>query len=457
MPHNIRVLSVDATALSSATDMGILKTHLFSAWPRDQLAQIIVGGMANDVSLCARNWRITRQDMERGQAGGEETVAPTQAGRTPKVVEGPIGRMRAALWRALQPIRYGVSDRQMSTFDARRHPELLDWVKEFRPDAVFTFGASATICRLATEISEVADVPIVPYFTDDWISWLYARPPLRMMMRPRLERWFARMLRRSPLGLTICDAMAAEYAERYGMKFSACWDSVDMSRYPFSAKQERAAEPVVFAFVGVLAPKRWKSLRVVAEAVERIRRKGVACKLRIYTMPADIEAYGDVLNLSDDVRIVGTLPYSEVPRAQLESDVLVHVEGFISGGALAKTRLSLSTKIPQYLAAGRPILALGPAHIASMDYLKSSGAAIVLDTFDASAVAGAVERLAVSASLRETMGMAGRALCEKRHVRSAMNACFQDAILRSVDSQAARAVDQVLNQSSAKPMAQEIQ
>src|SRR3546814_7688640 len=42
-------------------------------------------------------------------------------------------------------------------------------------------------------------------------------------------------------------------------------------------------------------------------------------------------------------------------------------------------RLSISTKVPQYLSVGRPILAYGPKSLASISYIKETGAGVVVD------------------------------------------------------------------------------
>ena len=52
-------------------------------------------------------------------------------------------------------------------------------------------------------------------------------------------------------------------------------------------------------------------------------------------------------------------------------DIPVHVESFDKKSRIA-TRLSLSTKISEYLSLGKPILAIGPEEIASMRHLQDS-------------------------------------------------------------------------------------
>ena len=49
--------------------------------------------------------------------------------------------------------------------------------------------------------------------------------------------------------------------------------------------------------------------------------------------------------------------------------MLVHVESF-DNKSRQLTKLSISTKIPEYLATGKPIIAIGPREVASLEYLK---------------------------------------------------------------------------------------
>lgn len=59
--------------------------------------------------------------------------------------------------------------------------------------------------------------------------------------------------------------------------------------------------------------------------------------------------------------------------AMNQSNILVFVESF-DNGQIEKTRLSFSTKIPEYLSVGKPILAIGPEGIGAMDCLQEAAA-----------------------------------------------------------------------------------
>jgi glycosyltransferase involved in cell wall biosynthesis len=209
-------------------------------------------------------------------------------------------------------------------------------------------------------------------------------------------------------------------------------DSVDLARYPEDRVAAMTDAPVTFCYVGVMAPNRWKVLRIVAEAVEALRRRGSPCRFHIYTLPSDADRYAPVLNLSDGVRIVGSVPYADVPATQMAADVLVHAEAFAEGIDAARTSLSVSTKIPQYLAAGRAILAVGPSNIASIQYLGATGAAVVVDAPETEHVVREVQRLAYDDALRRELGRRGRAYCEEHHTRGAMVSRLRSAIEEAV-------------------------
>lgn len=429
-----RILSVDATAFTLSTDMGILKTHVFSGWPKEDLAQLILGNDVSAEAYCGPQWRITRHSLSARPRGGpllpdlRQMTAPSSSGQT---ASAALRRMRRE-W--IQPARNAVADVVMSRVDYGSEPRLLEWAERFGPDAIFTFGASAAICKAAVSLAEALRVPIVPYFTDDWPSRLYCEFPWNVALRGTLLNWLDRMLARSPVALTICDLMAAEYSERFGGKFMSCVDSVDLGRYPLDVLPRTDGGSVTFSYMGVLAPRRWEILRLVAHAIENLRNRGLKCRFHIYAPPADVETYSSLLNLSEEVRIVGTLPYSEVPAAQMKSDVLVHAEAFLEGLSLARTRLSLSTKIPQYLAAGRPVLAVGPKNVASMEYLSRTGAAMLVGSSSYEEIVSNVERMARDATLRASMGRAGRVFCEKHHTRDAMTARFSAVVEEAITS-----------------------
>ena len=127
-----------------------------------------------------------------------------------------------------------------------------------------------------------------------------------------------------------------------------------------------------FLYTGNLHSNRWKSLALLA-AVLKEHNYG---HLDIYTASPITRLINESLNLDGYSSIHPPVSQLEVKKLQNEADVLVHAEAFDRYNK-SLVRCAISTKIMDYLSAGRCILAIGPSDIASIEYLKENGVALV--------------------------------------------------------------------------------
>lgn len=97
-------------------------------------------------------------------------------------------------------------------------------------------------------------------------------------------------------------------------------------------------------------------------------------------------------------------------RLLQDADVAVHVESF-SEAMCRRTRLSISTKIADYLGAGKCIMAIGRADLASIQHINE--VACVVN--DISKIEDAVEKLAEDVSFRQNLSTKARILSKKQH------------------------------------------
>ena len=109
------------------------------------------------------------------------------------------------------------------------------------------------------------------------------------------------------------------------------------------------------------------------------------------------------------MRLVGSVPNGELPEVYASADILVHVESFDPEWA-SYTHLSLSTKVTEYMMAGRPLLGVGPRSANSIRYISESGAGVSQMEDDATELLGKVRSLVADRSLRERLGLRARAV-----------------------------------------------
>ena len=105
------------------------------------------------------------------------------------------------------------------------------------------------------------------------------------------------------------------------------------------------------------------------------------CYLDIYSATPLTDAMKTEMDAIESVIFHGAVSGSEVRKIQMDADYLVHVEGF-SKESICSTRMSFSTKIPDYLSTGNVMFAIGPAEINSIQVLQSRDIAVVCDSLD---------------------------------------------------------------------------
>ena len=129
-------------------------------------------------------------------------------------------------------------------------------------------------------------------------------------------------------------------------------------------------------YTGNLICGRWKTLAKLGDVIRKLNKEKIVARLSIYSASLLTNKMKKSFNFDESVVWKGRIPASEVYAVQKEADILVHAESLNYIEAL-EVRLSFSTKIIDYLAMNKCIMALGCAGIASIEYFKKYDNAIV--------------------------------------------------------------------------------
>lgn len=245
----------------------------------------------------------------------------------------------------------------------------------FGPDVVHTLLGSARAMTVAKSLSYSVGAPIVPHFMDDWIDSLYASGELAGMASRIAKRRLRRVLSRVPLCLTIGIAMQEEFSRRLNKPCVAVGNAVDtadfeMERRPNTGHRRR------IAYVGGLHLGRSVVLEEVGRALGVLAQSASDWEIQVYCPAADFESHREILGRVG-VTWGGCVSPEDVPKTLIDADALLFVESSVSSIA-AFTRLSVSTKVPQYLAARRPVLVVGPRGQGSIEEFRSVSDGIVI-------------------------------------------------------------------------------
>lgn len=435
-----RVLVVDATPFNRQTNNGIMKSNLFDGWPKSALAQIGYSNVQPGFDVCEHYWPLRKTSILLASLG----FARDASIEVPHDLAGSIYDPEAAPSFESRPrieiLFAGLSKsiKQPIGEVILRLPSVMSgslrrWIDRFAPQVVFTLGGTAPILRLAAKVAQLYEIPLVPYYTDDWVSCIHEGDLCGYFLRRGYVYWFHRCLGLSTVRLTASDAMTREYQARFGGRFETFMNLTDR----FDPPPEKARPCLRLSFIGALSPNRWQPLRSIGIALSKLRERGTDGELVIYSFPDDIRRFGPYLAECDAIQVVGTAAPHEVKRIQSEANVLVHVESF-DGTSRRITRLSLSTKIPQYLMAGRCLLAYGPPEAASIRYIADTGTGLAVSVNDVDVLSTELERLISSPVLRLTYAARARQTALQRHDASTERKRFREIMAEASFPQVGR-------------------
>jgi len=258
-----------------------------------------------------------------------------------------------------------------------KYDEALDqFISEFKPDVIYSPLGSIAITDIAYKISVKYNLPVVPHFMDDWPHTIYEGDSLLLIPRLKKKRLLNRIFKRTKVGIVISEKMAKEYGSEYHKDFFALMNCIDIKEPDKRDLHEK--KNIVFSYFGGLHLLRWQTLLLFFKSVKNSHAYASQnLEFRIYTSDADRNKYECQFEQVTEVVFRDRVSQGALIDEMRNSDYLVHVEAF-DEKIKKYTRLSISTKIPEYLVAQRPIIAIGPADIASIEYLRDNYCANVI-------------------------------------------------------------------------------
>lgn len=248
-------------------------------------------------------------------------------------------------------------------------PGLHHTLEAIRPQVVHTLLGNVRMMRIALAISSRYGIPIVPHFMDDWAATIYINGELKGAARRSVEKLMNRIIQRAPELLVIGEAMRSEYSVRYSTRCTVAALGVDESDYrPISNANRSQKSLRELVYVGGLHLGRARQIEDVAEAL-----LGSQWKVVVYSSKSP----GIVDRARAEYR--ETVDEKDVATALQDADALLFVES-VDEEIAEYTRLSVSTKVPQYIAAARPVVVIGPADQASVRALLAhAGTSVYVD------------------------------------------------------------------------------
>lgn len=315
--------------------------------------------------------------------------AAKQSGSSPTAA---LGRTAAFAGRMFQAaIRFAFVPDQMTLWPRLAWRTASQVVRTFSPDAMFSTAPPASSHLLALRLKRTFGLPWVADFRDEWTKNPFTEysTKLHERLNRRLERRVLETCDRltsisEPLVESFRDALPAEEHAKCSVLYNG-YDEED-----FSGPPPPLAERFTITYTGNFYGHRQPT--TFFRALERIVRDGTIPinDLRVVFAGTNVFRRDPTIDMGTVERVLElrpTVPHREaIDLMRRSSAVLLVISGQSGQG-------SLTGKLFEYLASGRPILALVPPHGAAAAIIRELDAGIVVDPDDPEAVVTAVTRL----------------------------------------------------------------
>lgn len=264
--------------------------------------------------------------------------------------------------------------------------------------------------KVVNKISEHYHIPVVVHLMDDWPNTIYASSAL---LKP--FRWFAlkelrKLYSKTTKNFAISEGLGEKYTAIYHKDHIALMNPAAI--YPIGADTislNKEGQPVRFLYAGSLSLKRDESLLEIAAVLHNLRTRGFANVFDIYISKTLVNEYNIKRFSQYGVQLYPYVSPSQVYELYAKYDVLVFTESF-QKEIINFTAFSLSTKVPEYLASQRAILAYLAEELFSAKYLAKKQVAEVVH--DSTELKWSCQRLIKDNELRERLARKGRELAE---------------------------------------------
>lgn len=371
-----KILIISNNVLSSQNNNGKTLLSFFKDHPKSHLAQLYFSGEPLDGDYVSTSYRISDGDVLKSnfpykKKAGVELGYVKSSG---EILKKEYSRVKVGsfknsnLARLLRELVWKIS--------SINHQSLSKWVANFNPDVIFFCAGDSLFAYdiYQTVCSYLPNVKKVVYITDDYIL---PRETLNLFWLLRRRLTYSKMKKavvEADVFVTISEEMRIEYKRLFNKDSILAFNmSADLKIENF---KKTARSDLLLVYAGGLHFKRWGTLAVLARALKRFNNENNRkVTLEIYShqnVDSDILREIEIQGVS---RFCGSLDERGVQYALNNADILVHAESF-EKKCIESTRLSISTKIAEYISIGSKILAVGPSNLASMKFLASNAVCI---------------------------------------------------------------------------------
>lgn len=434
---------------------GITQSNLFKNWPQDRLAIIPYIQGTSDPEICRRIYNLKDREVKytfpfglinrvtRKYKKSKNNIAETSLSIASKEQGNPglndikegIGLSNRVYNARITHFSFYIflrsTYKRLIGYFGIEHlkssivvtSELMNWIHDFGPQVIYAQFATLDKIRFVQDLKTRTNLPLVIHFMDDWPSVLVSPGLFHHYWEKRIGGELGRLIDSADVCIAISKKMAEEYQHRYNKDFHYIHNPVDIDKWiPFSKTSWERESTFKILYAGRAGKSITGSIKAITDVVQIMSNQKYEIEFHIYTkdfINADLE-----FKNNPAVYVHKPIPdYNQLPLLFSSHDLLLIPLDFKS----RFLRLSMPTKVSEYMISGTPIMVFAPKDTALSEYALKYNWAYVIDNDD-DAIRNALLDLYHNESTRRRLGLKAKELAVSRHNATVIRSDFKSLL-----------------------------
>ena len=348
------------------TGMGITLTNLFADWPKDDIA-VWADGVEQELCNIIRPCAVYSGKQKNFLRQPERKKIPGLKDKIKEIIRK-------------QYYQTGIQELREDTHISKSNLAL---AKKFNPEIIFcALGSDTAMKRCENLMDEFPNSKLVLYIVDDWVNTKINSRYFASFWRHKYDRDFRHIINRATGLLSICQYMTDEYKRIYRKVFYPFHNPVNVEEWQsINVLPKYGNDKTAILYVGKINDDTAPCLLDMCKAVEELNLIRKSFVFDIYSPDYNSKAF--LFDGKVGIHAFPPIAHEDIPRVMKSYSALFLPLGF-SKQSRRYVRLSMPTKLTEYLASGKPIILYCPEEIALAKYLADKNCAVMCtdnDTF----------------------------------------------------------------------------
>jgi glycosyltransferase involved in cell wall biosynthesis len=383
-----KVLVIVREPFNNVCGAGITMTSLFTGWPKERIASIYWQQLKAEKGVCEKYYVLTEREMRwrfplkgllspKARQEEKELLLYLENKNESSPQRPTLKALARKSWRYLIRTIGGLGF--MLKIDISN--DLADWIYAFKPDVIYCSPTDLASISFIEKAANLSGASVITHVYDDWPSIVKDGGILEEFYGRKTTQAFTHLLKRSAYRFAICEEMAAEFKQRYGMEFLSFHNSPDSHVWLNKSRTAFKKESIfLFRFIGeIYMDGNVNVLRELSLSIAWLQRSGIDASLEIFSNVGTVNEFRNEFNIKNIVSINKVPDDSkEVASLYSSADGLIMAYDFHEYSA-GRFRFSMPTKFPTYLLSGTPIVLYAPGSLSITRRMISQGIGYVID------------------------------------------------------------------------------